>query len=89
MFSKLNARDIMIDFAAKFDVERLGLYNHAKRSPGKPALIMNDTVITFKELDRMTNALANAFLQHGVRHGDRISTLFHNSPEILEVWGAA
>jgi len=52
-------------------------------------LITDDEVITYKELDRDTNALANALLKIGIVPGDRISILFHNSPEILKSWIAA
>ncbi len=79
----------MIDFTEKFDPERLGIATHARRSPDRPGLIMNDVTVTYKELDRRTNALANALLQLGIEPGDRISILMHNSPEILQAWSAA
>jgi acyl-CoA synthetase (AMP-forming)/AMP-acid ligase II len=78
----------MIDFMAKFDPERIGIANHARRNPDRPALVMNDVTVTYKELDRRTNALANGLLERGIEPGDRISILMHNSPEILEAWGA-
>lgn len=79
----------MIDFTKKFDPERLGIATHARRSPDRPALIMNDVIVPYGELDRRTNALANALLQLGIEPGDRISILMHNSPEILQAWSAA
>jgi acyl-CoA synthetase (AMP-forming)/AMP-acid ligase II len=79
----------LLDFTTKFDSEKLGIPNHARRKPDIPALIMNDTAVTFKELDRDTNILANALLQLGIRPGDRISILMHNSPEVLKAWTAA
>lgn len=79
----------MIDFTKKFDPDRIGIATHAKRVPDRAALIMNDRVLTFEELDRRTNALANALLQLGIEPGDRISILMHNSPEIMQAWGAA
>ncbi len=74
----------MIDFVKKFDLDRIGITTNAKRTPDQAALIMNDVVVTFEELDRKTNALANALLQLGIEPGDRISILMHNSPEIMQ-----
>jgi acyl-CoA synthetase (AMP-forming)/AMP-acid ligase II len=79
----------MIDFMEKFVPERIGIALHAERHPDRPALIMDDIVIPFSELNSHTNALANALVQLGAGPGDRISILFHNSPEILKAWSAA
>lgn len=79
----------MIDFVSKFDPDRLGVANHAKRTPRKIALLMNDVPMTFGELQAKSNRLANALLQLGIRPGDRLSVLFHNSPAILLAWTAA
>ena len=78
-----------MDFTNKFDLERIGIANNAERQPDKPALIMNDVKVTFRELNKETNALANALLELGIMPGDRISMLFYNSPEILKTWTAA
>ena len=79
----------MIDFVSKFDRERLGIANQARRTPEKPALIMGERVVTYEELDRKTNALANALINLGLSPGDRLAILMHNSPEILMAWSAA
>ena len=79
----------MIDYFNKFDSERLGIAKHARLQPDKPALVTDDKVITYEEFDRDTNALGNALLEIGIVPGDRISILFHNSPEILKSWSAA
>ena len=79
----------MIDFVSKFDKERLGITNQAKRTPEKPALIMGERVVTYEELDRKTNALANALINLGLSPGDRLAILMHNSPEILMTWSTA
>jgi acyl-CoA synthetase (AMP-forming)/AMP-acid ligase II len=78
-----------MDFLGKFDPERIGIARHAEKQPDKPALIMNEASVTFRQLDQETNALARALLELGVQPGDRISVLFHNSPEILKAWTAA
>ncbi len=79
----------MTDYLSKFDAEKLGVANHAKRNPDKPALIIDDLIITFEELERNTNALANGLLQYGIKAGDRVAVLMDNSPEIIETWSAA
>ncbi|MBU0989098.1 MAG: AMP-binding protein [Proteobacteria bacterium] len=79
----------MVDYLKKFDTERLGVVTHARQHPDKPALITDDKVITYKKLDQDTNSLANTLLKIGIVPGDRISILFHNSPEILKSWSAA
>lgn len=78
----------MIDFSLKFNADRIGINNHLRLIPEKPALIMGATTITFRELDRVTTALANGLLQCGIRSGDRISILMNNSPEIIQVCNA-
>ena len=78
-----------IDFTKKFDPERIGIVKHAARTPEKPALIMDKEVVTFRDLDKKSNALANALLHLGIRPGDRIAILMHNCPEMLIAWGAA
>jgi long-chain acyl-CoA synthetase len=79
----------MIDFVSKFDMARLGIGNHARRKPDQPALIMNETVISYSLLDRQTNALANGLLGLGLGPGDRLAILMHNSQEIMMSWIAA
>ncbi len=79
----------MLDFVAKYDQEKLGIPTHARRTPDRPALIMNQQAVTFDELNRDTNRLANSLLEIGIEPGDRICILFHNSPEILKCWTAA
>ena len=79
----------MTDYVEKYDPERIGIPANAGRTPDRAALIMDDQVVTFEELESKTNALANAFLGLGIEPGDRISILLHNSPEILEAWSAA
>lgn len=79
----------MIDFVSKFDADRVGVANHARRIPEKVALLMNDIPLTFGELHAKSNRLANGLLQLGIQPGDRVSVLFHNSPEILLSWTAA
>ena len=78
----------MINFLEKFDPDRIGVATYARKTPEKPALIMNDSTTSFGELDSNSNKLANALLKLGIAPGDRIAILMHNSPGILEAWCA-
>ncbi|SDD94890.1 acyl-CoA synthetase [Rhodococcus tukisamuensis] len=64
---------------------------HHLRRPDRTALVDADTgaALTFGELDRRTNALADAMRQRGVRKGDRVALITFNSPHMLEVLFAA
>ncbi|MBW1788385.1 MAG: AMP-binding protein [Deltaproteobacteria bacterium] len=79
----------MLDFTEKFDMERVGIANHARLIPDRTAIIMDDFRITYGELHIMTNAVANGLLNLGVKPGDRIAVLLHNCPEFLVAWTAA
>lgn len=64
---------------------------HALRSPERVALIDGDTgaALTFAELERRTNALADVLTRKGIRPGDRVALVTLNSPQMLEVLLAA
>jgi fatty-acyl-CoA synthase/long-chain acyl-CoA synthetase len=79
----------MINFIEKFDPERIGVANHAKATPDKAALVMGDIRVSYGQLHTSTNQLANSLLRIGIKPGDRIALMMHNSPEILRAWTAA
>jgi len=49
----------------------------------KPALYYFDKVISYKELDEMSDALACALIDLGVKKGDRISLYLQNIPQFI------
>jgi acyl-CoA synthetase (AMP-forming)/AMP-acid ligase II len=51
------------------------------RYPDKAALIMNDQILSYKELDRQSNGLANALIGLGLQAGDRVALLSYNRLE--------
>src|SRR5688500_8354003 len=51
----------------------------AERLPDKVALVCNGQRLTYAELDRMANRLANALRAHGVTRGDRVVVHLDNS----------
>ena len=60
----------------------------AARSPLKPALIWRDTTETFAEYNATVNRTAHALADRGVRRGDRIALLSHNSRDYVVVYFA-
>jgi long-chain acyl-CoA synthetase len=51
--------------------------------PEKTALIFGDRAWSYRQLDEVTDRLAAAFLDIGVKLGDRVAFLLPNSPELL------
>jgi long-chain acyl-CoA synthetase len=51
--------------------------------PNKVALICENQRLTYSQIDTMSNRLANAFRQNGVRDGDRVLFYLLNSSELV------
>lgn len=60
---------------------------HALVRPGKVALICGDRSLTYAELNARARRAANTLRGLGVRAGDRVAVMAHNSLELLEVVG--
>ena len=58
------------------------------RFPEKPALVCNGAGLTWAELDRRVDKLGNAFLDAGLRRGDRVAVLLANCSEYFEIYFA-
>jgi long-chain acyl-CoA synthetase len=67
------------------DVARKGARIHAERE----AVVFDGTRLTYRELDRRVNRLANALLRLGARKGERVAVLAENTHKFLEVYLAA
>lgn len=66
------------------------LIHGAQTYPDKAALITEDKVSTYRELNARVNRLANALLGAGIRPGQSVAVISHNTPEALELlWAAA
>ncbi|HUZ87080.1 MAG TPA: AMP-binding protein [Candidatus Baltobacterales bacterium] len=61
------------------------LAGHAQSTPEKPALVLDERVLTFAELDRKANRVANAFAGLGCAGEDRVAVMSFNSVETFEV----
>src|SRR5258708_15957654 len=60
----------------------------AERFPENEAVIFRDVSLTYRELDALVNAFANALLDLGIRKGERVCLLMTNRPEFLVSWFA-
>jgi long-chain acyl-CoA synthetase len=62
----------------------------AATTPDKPALIMGSgTQVTYAELDRRSNQVANLLRSLGLEAGDHLAFQLHNEPEFFDLlWGA-
>ncbi|WP_044748200.1 o-succinylbenzoate--CoA ligase [Bacillus alveayuensis] len=60
------------------------LTKHSQRFPEKTALIDKDIRLSYSELNERVNQLSRAFIDLGVRKGDRVLALLFNTHELLE-----
>ncbi len=64
----------------------------AKQKPEHIAMIFKGTELTYRELDQLTNAMAAAFAELGVKKGSRVAAFLPNSPQAIitqfAVWKA-
>ena len=65
------------------------LRRSAVRFPDKTALIYRDRRLSYRQLNRRVNSLADGFVKMGLKKGDRIAVILHNSIEFIEVYFAA
>ena len=58
----------------------------AEERPDNVCLVFEDGPVTYRELDRSTNAVANGLLRLGVGPGDRVAVFMPNSRAVVEAW---
>jgi fatty-acyl-CoA synthase len=58
-------------------------------TPDKAAIIYDDEMITYKQINDGANRAANYLQQMGLKKGDRITVLLKDCPEFMEVYFAA
>ncbi|MGI6549417.1 MAG: AMP-binding protein [Syntrophomonadales bacterium] len=61
------------------------LRRNALRYGDKPGTIFFGTEISFKEMDKMSDQVANYLLSKGVKRGDRVGIYMYNCPEHIAV----
>ncbi len=59
--------------------------SHAKWRPDAEALVCDGRRVTWAELNRRVNRVANALIARGVRRGDKIAALLGNGIETVEI----
>ena len=59
------------------------IHETAEGRPDHPALRFMGATVTYKALDRLSDHLASAFVELGVRKGDRIALLMPNCPQAV------
>lgn len=64
------------------------LPRHARYRPDHPAVIFEESRLTYREFNNRVNRLANALLGMGIGKGDKIATILPNCLEQLDVFWA-
>ena len=67
----------------------LALARTAEQFPDKTALIFLDSRLSYRQLNDMVNRMANAFIDLGVKPGDKVAMLLPNMPQIVVATFAA
>lgn len=62
---------------------------HARFHPDHPAIVCGDERLTFAQLEKKVNKLANALLHMGLKKGDKLAIVLPNCPELLYTYRAA
>jgi len=62
------------------------LRENTMRYPDRPAIMLGDTTITWKDLWARSNRLGNAYANLGLKKGDRVQVFLPNCSEYLEVF---
>jgi long-chain acyl-CoA synthetase len=58
----------------------------ARKYPDRACTIFKGAVITFKEMDEITNRIAAALVDMGVKKGDRVGIFMPNTPQFVMVY---
>ncbi len=64
------------------------LTNAAQRFPENTAIVFKDIKLTYREVESLTNTLANALLGLGVKPGQKVCLFMTNRPEYIIGWNA-
>jgi acyl-CoA synthetase (AMP-forming)/AMP-acid ligase II len=90
--TKAFRESVMLKVAGIADLATVGdiTRHHAQTRPDRIAIHFEGRRITFGELDRRTNQVANGLIAEGLKRQARIAILSKNAPAFFELWfGAA
>lgn len=59
------------------------LADNARERPDRPAILFKGATLTWRALERLSDACASAFGDLGIQGGDRIALLLPNCPQFL------
>ena len=81
----------MHDVTGVADISRIGdiTRQHARTRPDRVAIHFEGRRLTYGELDRRTNQVANGLIAEGVGRRRRIAILSKNGPAFFELWFGA
>ena len=60
--------------------------HHAKLSPERESIVWNDIRLSYGELDRLSNQVANALTKMGIGYGDKVALVCPNLPSFPIVY---
>ena len=58
----------------------------AERFGAKTAIVFGDSRLSYADLDKASNKVADALIKLGIKKGDRIALLLSNSPEFAIIY---
>ena len=62
------------------------LFKRSLVSSDRPAIVFDDQVLTYRQMNRRVNRLSHAMIKMGLSKGDRAGVLSRNCPEFLEIY---
>ena len=65
------------------------LSRHARYRPKQTAVVFEGQRVSFAELERRVNRIANALLGLGLKKDDKVATVLDNCVEVIELYHAA
>ena len=71
----------MQEFDTLADLSRV----QAREFPNAKALILGNEILTYQQLDRESDRIANALLAQGIKERSRVAILAKDSPKSYEV----
>ncbi len=64
------------------------IIRNARKYPEKIGIVSGDKRFTFKTINQRVNGIANGLIKMGIKKGDRVGALVHNSHQFIEIYFA-
>jgi long-chain acyl-CoA synthetase len=72
-----------VDITPEFDDALAMFRTAAARAPERPAIHYFDATLSYGELDALSDALAAALIDHGMKAGERVALFLQNVPQFV------